>query len=95
MQATSIATWSQLPFREPRHALVGHVDLVIIRYEDNHSVLYGRCLHRGAMMADGHLNGDNLICGLHGWDYGIQTGISAYNNSEVPNTALLDATALR
>jgi nitrite reductase/ring-hydroxylating ferredoxin subunit len=84
-----------LPFREPRHVLVGHVDLVIIRYEDNHSVLYGRCLHRGAMMADGHLDGDNLICGLHGWDYGIQTGISAYNNSEVPNTALLDATALR
>ena len=27
--------------------------------------------------------GDNLICGLHGWDYGVQTGISAYNNSEV------------
>lgn len=83
MQPTSIATWSELPNREPQGALIGNVDLVIIRYEENHSVLYGRCLHRGAMMADGHLDGDNLICGVHGWDYGIQTGISAYNNSEV------------
>ncbi len=83
MQPTSIATWSELPNREPQHALVGNVDLVIVRYEDDHSVLYGRCLHRGAMMADGSVVGDDLICGLHGWDYGIETGISAYNNAEV------------
>ena len=83
MQPTSIAIWSELPNREPQGALVGNVDLVIVRYEDNHSVLYGRCLHRGALMADGSLSGDDLICGLHGWDYGIKTGISAYNNAEV------------
>ncbi len=85
MNPTPVASWSELPNREPRAARVGNVDLVIIRFEDNHSVLYGRCLHRGAMMADGHLDGDNLICGLHGWDYAVQTGISAYNNAEVLN----------
>ncbi len=83
MQPTAIATWSELPNREPQAARVADVDLVIVRFEDNHSVLYGRCLHRGALMADGHLDGDNLICGLHGWDYVIQTGVSAYNNSEI------------
>lgn len=83
MQPISIAAWSELPNREPQGALVGNVDLVIVRYEDNHSVMYGRCLHRGALMADGYLSGDDLICGLHGWDYGIKTGISAYNNAEV------------
>lgn len=83
MQPTSIANWNELPDRVPRPALVGNVDLVVIRFGDDHSVMYGRCLHRGAMMADGHLDGDNLICGLHGWDYAIQTGISAYDNSEV------------
>lgn len=85
MNPTSVATWSELPNREPRGALVGNVDLVVIRFEDNHSVLYGRCLHRGALMADGHLSGDDLICGVHGWDYGIKTGVSAYNNAEVLN----------
>ena len=49
------------------------------------SVLYGRCLHRGALMADGHVEGDNLICGLHDWDYRLDTGVSAYSHHEVLN----------
>ena len=82
MQAVSIATWDEVPDREPVGAVVADVDLVIVRFDDNHSVLYGRCLHRGAMMADGHIDGDNLICGLHGWDYVFHTGVSSYDNSE-------------
>ena len=34
-------------------------------------------------MSDGHIDGDNLICGLHGWDYRYDTGVSEYNNKEV------------
>lgn len=82
MQPLSLATWDDVPDREPVGALVSNVDLVIVRWDDNHSVLYGRCLHRGALMADGHVSGDDLICGVHGWDYGFRTGISAYNNDE-------------
>ena len=82
MQPIAIATWNDLPDRSPVGALVSNVDLVVVRFDDNHSVLYGRCLHRGAMMADGTVSGDDLICGLHGWDYRMQTGISAYNNAE-------------
>lgn len=81
--ALKIATWSEVPERQPVGVLVGNVDLVIVRWDNNHSVLYGRCLHRGAKMADGHVSGENLICGLHGWDYQFRTGVSAYNNSEV------------
>jgi phenylpropionate dioxygenase-like ring-hydroxylating dioxygenase large terminal subunit len=25
-------------------------------------VLYGRCAHRGALMSDGYVQGDDLIC---------------------------------
>lgn len=81
--ALKIATWSEVPEREPIGVLVGNVDLVIVRWENNHSVLYGRCLHRGAKMADGHVSGDNLICGVHGWDFQFRTGVSAYDNNEV------------
>lgn len=83
MNPVSIAIWNELPDRSPTHALVGNVDLVVTRYDNNISVLYGRCAHRGALMSDGHVDGDNLICGLHGWDYRIDTGISEYNNAEV------------
>ena len=82
MQKVKIATWSQVPDRTPVGALVGNVDLVIVRFDYNHSVLYGRCLHRGALMSDGSITGDNLICGLHGWDYLFHTGVSSYNNAE-------------
>ncbi|MCY4067796.1 MAG: glutamate synthase-related protein [Acidimicrobiaceae bacterium] len=82
MQPHKIATWSELPDRSPVGVLVADVDLVIVRFDDNHSVLYGRCLHRGALMSDGSVVGDNLVCGLHGWDYGFRTGVSSYDNSD-------------
>jgi glutamate synthase domain-containing protein 2 len=68
--------------RQPAYAEVNGLDLVVILYDEKISVLYGRCLHRGALMADGHVEGHNLICGLHGWDYRIDTGVSEYNNKE-------------
>ena len=77
-----VAKWSELPDREPTYALVADVDLVVVRYDDDVSVLYGRCLHRGALMADARIEGDNLICGLHGWDYRYDSGVSSYNNEE-------------
>ncbi|MDA8015027.1 MAG: glutamate synthase-related protein [Gammaproteobacteria bacterium] len=82
MKKLRIADWKSLRDRAPAHALVSNVDLVIVRYDDEVSVLYGRCAHRGALMSDGHVDGDNLICGVHGWDYRLDSGISEYNNSE-------------
>lgn len=76
MNKIKIKKWSELEDRVPAHALVATVDLVIIRIDDTVSVLYGRCAHRGALMSDGHMNGNNLICGVHGWDYRWDTGVS-------------------
>lgn len=83
MAKVKVAAWSALEDRAPAYALVANVDLVVVRYDDQVSVLYGRCLHRGALMVDGHVEGDDLICGVHGWDYRFDTGVSSYNNSEV------------
>ena len=83
MKKVKIADWQSLEDREPAHALVADVDLVIVRYGDEVSVLYGRCLHRGALMADGEVRGDDLVCGVHNWDYEFRTGVSSYNSDEV------------
>ena len=84
--AERIAVWSDLPDREPTHARVDGVDLVIVRDGDEVSVLYGRCLHRGVLLGDGYVEGHNLVCGVHGWDYRYDTGVSEYDNSEVLET---------
>ena len=82
IQKITIAVWSDLPDRQPQYALAAGVDLVVTRYDDRVSVLYGRCQHRGALMADGEVAGRNLICGVHNWDYRLDSGVSEYNNRE-------------
>jgi len=84
--AARVAAWSDLPDREPTHARVEGVDLVVVRDDEEVSVLYGRCLHRGVLLGDGYVEGQNLICGVHGWDYRYDTGVSEYDNSEALET---------
>ncbi len=82
MAPIALASWDDLADRQPFGATVGNVELVIVRFDDDHRVLYGRCQHRGALMADGYIRGDDIICGVHSWDYQFRTGVSSYNNSE-------------
>ena len=77
-----IATWHDVADGTPVGVEVEGVDLVIVRRGDAHSVLHGRCAHRGALMADGTIVGEDLVCGLHGWDYRIDSGISSYDNTQ-------------
>ena len=82
MKKVALLSWDDLPDRKPQYGLVADVDLVIVRFDEQVSVLYGRCAHRGALMADGFVSGNNLICGVHNWDYRMDSGVSEYNNSE-------------
>jgi glutamate synthase domain-containing protein 2 len=82
MRKERVAIWHELKDRKPAHALLEDVDLVLVRYDDQVSVLYGRCLHRGALMADGSVRGKDLVCGVHNWDYQYESGVSSYNPKE-------------
>ncbi|MCH8162303.1 MAG: Rieske 2Fe-2S domain-containing protein, partial [Chloroflexi bacterium] len=84
MTNAKVADWDDLEPLAPAYALVANVDLVVIRWPDEEqaTVLYGRCLHRGALLSDGKIVGEDLICGVHSWDYRYKTGISAYNTTE-------------
>ena len=82
MNKVPVAKLADLKDRKPAYALVGDVDLVVVRFDADVSVFYGRCLHRGALMADGFVAGDNLICGVHYWDYRLNSGVSEYANEE-------------
>lgn len=84
MRATIVGTWDEIEPGGMVGALVEDVDLVVIRWPDGegHSVLYGRCVHRGALMVDGKVVGDNIVCGVHEWDYQYDSGVSSYNPKE-------------
>jgi methylamine---glutamate N-methyltransferase subunit C len=74
-----VVDWDDLVDRTPMGVFIDGVDLVVVRWDDQHSVLSGRCRHRGALLADGRVEGSNLICGVHGWDYRMDTGVSSYD----------------
>jgi methylamine---glutamate N-methyltransferase subunit C len=76
MNRTRLADWDQLRPEAPHRALIANVDLVVIRWPDSEavSVLYGRCRHRGALMADGTVGNEKLTCRLHGSTYRYRTG---------------------
>ncbi len=82
MKKIKLLSYAELEENKPIGKLINGLDLVVIKHKDGVSVLYGRCLHRGALMADGYVDGDNIICGVHNWDYRIDTGVSEYNNEE-------------
>lgn len=77
--ALQVAELSALPDGAPYATKAGGVDIVLVRRGDDVSALYGRCAHRGALMSDGHLDGDLLVCGVHGWRYEVDTGVSPVN----------------
>lgn len=83
MKKIKLIAFSSIEEKVPVHVEINGLDLVVLKYNSSEvSVLYGRCLHRGALMSDGFVDGENLICGLHGWDYRYDTGVSAYDNNE-------------
>lgn len=80
--AISIAHWDKLEDRCPSHAKIEDIDLVVIRWDDQVSVLYGRCLHEGALLSEGKIDGDNLVCKRHGWFYPFVKEIYEHGKEE-------------
>lgn len=74
-----LASLADLPDNTPFAANVAGVDLVLVRRGGEIKALYGRCAHRGALLADGHVDGDTVVCDVHGWRYNVETGISPVN----------------
>lgn len=77
--ALPVASSDDLTSDQPHSVVVGGVDIVLIRRGENVSAFDGRCPHRGALLGDGRVEGDLLVCGLHGWRYDLETGVSPVN----------------
>ncbi len=75
-----VAVFSELEDRKPVAAQVEGVELVVNKLDDQVSVLHGICKHQGAKMADGFVEGEKLVCGLHGWSYNCLSGLKIDDN---------------
>jgi glutamate synthase domain-containing protein 2 len=59
---------------------VSNVDIAVCNYNGEFYALNNRCPHRAGQLGDGYLEGSDLYCPLHGWDFDVRTGISRYSS---------------
>jgi nitrite reductase/ring-hydroxylating ferredoxin subunit/uncharacterized membrane protein len=74
---------SMLADERPASAIVGDVEIVLVRRNGTIHALADRCSHRGGALHDGELLGDCIECPLHGTrfrldDGSVERGPSAY-----------------
>ena len=50
------------------------IDLVVARTESGLRAFQGRCPHQGALLGEGELDGDRLVCRNHRWEFDAATG---------------------
>ncbi len=58
----------------PHAVSVGGVDLILLRTKGRARVYQGRCPHQGALLGEGELDGDALVCRNHRWRFDAETG---------------------
>jgi len=66
-----------------RHAKVGKLDIAVARVGDDFFALSNVCRHAFAPLADGVLDGYEVMCPWHGWRYDIRTGATDHPDSNV------------
>lgn len=71
-----VATLAELAEGVPVRACAAEVELVVVRRGEEVHVLSGRCPHRRAHMADGSVEGNELVCASHGWEFDLVSGES-------------------
>lgn len=75
-----IARWTrasrsaELPGNGPFALSAEGVDLVAVRTSAGLRVYEGRCPHQGALLGEGELDGDALVCRNHRWRFDTATG---------------------
>ena len=83
-----MATWvevlraDQLEESKGTTVFVNERDIALYRYQGDYYALDNRCVHRDGQLGDGHMDGANVICPLHQWDYDVRTGVSRYSADE-------------
>jgi len=63
---------------------VGGRKIAIFNLGGKYYAIDDACKHRGGSLGTGDLDGKNVICPLHGWEYDVTTG----ENLDDPNVKL-------
>jgi cytochrome P450/nitrite reductase/ring-hydroxylating ferredoxin subunit len=69
-----VARSEELQGNGPFVLSVAGVDVVVVRTPSGPRAFQGRCPHQGALLGEGELDGDALVCRNHRWRYRLDSG---------------------
>lgn len=69
-----ITNCENIPLREGRAVKIGGHDIAVFNLGDRFLAVDNRCPHNGGPLADGIVSGDDVVCPLHAWKFGLETG---------------------
>lgn len=64
----------EVPAGEARVANVGHRQLAVFNVGGEFLATANACVHQGGYLGDGFLDGEVVICPLHGWQFNVRSG---------------------
>lgn len=85
---TPVLDASMLQDDRPAHALVGDLPIVVVKRNGTIHALADRCAHRGGNLHEGELEGDCIVCPLHGSRFRLADGSVARGPSAYPQSVL-------
>jgi nitrite reductase (NADH) small subunit len=68
------ARCEDIPLREGRSVRFGEREIAIFNLGDRFLAISNRCPHKGGPLAEGIVSGNMVICPLHAWKVGLETG---------------------
>jgi nitrite reductase/ring-hydroxylating ferredoxin subunit/ferredoxin-thioredoxin reductase catalytic subunit len=72
-----------LPPGQVRHVKIGRADIALARVGDEFYALSNVCRHAFAPLADGVLEGYEVMCPWHGWRYDVRDGTTDHPDADV------------
>jgi len=65
---------AELPPGKTALVTVGGIDVALFRRGEEVFAIGNECPHQGGSLCDGAVEGDIVICPLHGWEFDLRSG---------------------
>lgn len=84
MPFVKVAKLPEIPAGSLKHVEVAGRALALANLDGRIYALDNTCPHRGGPLSMGFLDGENIECPLHAWQFNLRTGKCVFNESVVP-----------
>jgi nitrite reductase/ring-hydroxylating ferredoxin subunit len=71
---TAAAAATDIPDGEPTRVVVDETPVLLLRRGGQSFAIHDRCSHRGCSLAEGELDGDEIVCACHGSRFDLRDG---------------------